>query len=278
MEARSHVIKKHHWIGRMTKYGHIFKVSVMDSLVYVFDFLGRSGFFAFIIAVYLMLWSTIYGQGDGVIEGFTLNMMIWYLVLTEIITLSTTNYYREVSSDIKTGNVAYLLNKPYNYVLYSLSNNMGKILFRMFLNALVGLVIGLVFVGPLLGFSILHLPFIVITLLLGTTINYFINFTLALSAFWVEENMAFRWIYQKLVFTLGGMLLPIDLFPETLETISRRLPFAFITYGPAKLLVDFSYDSFFFVIKGQAIYLAFAIVLCFLVYGRGVKKLNVNGG
>lgn len=169
-----------------------------------------------------MLWRTIYSKGDGVIEGFNLNMMIWYLVLTEIITLSTTDYYQEVSSDIKTGNVAYLLNKPYHYVTYCFANNMGKVLFRMAINCLVGIGIGLLFVGKLVTFELYMVPFVFVALVLGTIINYFINFALAMTAFWVEENIAFRWIYQKLVFTLGGMLLPLDLFPKGLEQVSKK--------------------------------------------------------
>lgn len=263
---------------KMDKYGSIFRVSVMDALVYIADFIGTAGFFAFITGVYLILWKTIYSQGSSRIDGFNLNMMIWYLIITEMITLSTSNYYQQVSEEIKTGNVAYLLNKPYNYVLYSFSNNMGKVMFRFGLNVVVGTVIGLVFVGVPENFSWWVIPTVAAALMMGLFLNYFINFTLALSAFWVEENMAFRWIYQKLVFTLGGMLLPLDLFPEWLEGISKVLPFAFITYGPAKLFVDFEADALVRLLLGQGIYLTTAVVVCFLVYRKGVKALNVNGG
>lgn len=264
--------------AKVIKYTHVFKVSIMDAMVYLFDFIGRSGFFAFIIAVYLMLWKVIYSDETTVIEGFDLRMMIWYLVLTEIITLSSFDYFSEVATDIKTGNVAYLLNKPYNYITYCFANNMGKILFRLLINTVVGIIIGMIYVGTLGSFEFYMVPFLLVAVLLGTFIDYFINFTLALTAFWLEENVAFRWIYQKLVFTLGGMLLPLDLFPEWLEGISKALPFAYITYGPAKLLVDFSYNNFNNLLFGQIIYLMLAVLLCYSVYRRGVKKLNVNGG
>ncbi len=265
-------------VAKLNKYVYVFKTSLMDAMVYVVDFFGRSGFFAFIIGIYLLLWKAIYSNGNGVISGFTINMMIWYLVLTEVVTLSTTNYYQEVSDDIKTGNIAYLLNKPYHYVTYSFYNNMGKIMVRMLVNIVVGFIVGMVFVGPLKGFNLYMIPFVFICLLLGMFINYFINFALALSAFWVEENLPFRWIYQKLIFTLGGMLLPLDLFPNWLQGISKKLPFAYVTYGPAKLFVDFSYNHFTTLILGQLIYLAIVVAICYGVYKKGVSKLNVNGG
>lgn len=148
----------------------------------------------------------------------------------------------------------------------------------MAINCLVGIGIGLLFVGKLVTFELYMVPFVFVALVLGTIINYFINFALAMTAFWVEENIAFRWIYQKLVFTLGGMLLPLDLFPKGLEQVSKKLPFAYVTYGPAKLLVDFSLDNFLSLVIGQAIYLLLALILCYSVYRKGVTKLNVNGG
>ncbi len=270
-------------LAKISKYHYVFKTSIMDAMVYIVDFFGRSGFFAFIMGVYLLLWKSIYSgnsaaTGQNTIEGFTITMMIWYLVMTEIVTLSDTNYYEEVSSDIKTGNIAYLLNKPYHYITYSFFNNMGKILVRMLVNTIVGASVALIFVGPLVGVKLYSLPFVAIGLLFGVFINFFINFSLALSAFWFEENAPFRWIFQKLVFTLGGMLLPLDLFPDWIRNISINLPFAYITYAPAKLFVDFSFENFGNLMIGQGIYLIVSILICYLVYQKGVKRLNVNGG
>ena len=44
-----------------------------------------------------------------------------------------------------------------------------------------------------------------------------------------------RFLYQKLIFVLGGMLLPLEVLPPTLETIARWLPFSAMAYIPARL-------------------------------------------
>lgn len=264
--------------AKLNKYLFVFRTSMMDALVYLLDFFGRSGFFAFILGVYLLLWRAIYSNGNGVIEGFTLKMMIWYLVMTEIVTLSNTNYYKEVAEDVKTGNIAYLLNKPYDYIMYCFSNNMGKISVRIFVNVVVGCGMGLILVGVPEWVSIWSIPLVLFSIILGICINFFTNFALALTAFWVEENTAFQWIYQKLVFTLGGMLLPLDFFPDWIADVSKNLPFAYITYYPGKLFVDFSVPLFANVIFGQFAYLISSLILVYAIYRRGVKGLNVNGG
>lgn len=263
---------------KSAKYIKIMSISLSNSLVYVFDFLGRSIFFFVIIFIFLCLWKAIFaGQGNQ-IEGFTLETMIWYLLVTEIIALSSSRYYSEISEDVKTGNVAYMLNKPYNYVLYQFANHYATILFNLTRNGLLALFIGFLYVGPLPGFHITALPLIILVILLGSAIDFFINFSLALSAFWVEENMPFRWIYQKLVFVLGGMLLPLDLFPSAIKNIATWLPFSFVAYGPAKVAVDFTFENFIYVFTMQLFYLILAIAIAFLVYHKGMKGVNVNGG
>lgn len=263
---------------KSAKYIKIMSISLSNSLVYIFDFLGRSIFFFVIIFIFLCLWSAIFaGQGNQ-IEGFTLETMIWYLLVTEIIALSSSRYYSEISEDVKTGNVAYMLNKPYNYVLYQFANHYATILFNLTRNGVLALFIGFLYVGPLPGFHITALPLVILVILLGSAIDFFINFSLALSVFWVEENMPFRWIYQKLVFVLGGMLLPLDLFPSAVKNIATWLPFSFVAYGPAKVAVDFSFENFIYVFIMQLFYLILAIAIAFLVYHKGMKGVNVNGG
>lgn len=226
-----------------------------------------------------MLWKNIYAQkGTAAIGGFSLNAMIWYLIFTELVTLSRTNLHLQVNDDVKSGNIAYLLNKPYNYVIYCFSYFLGEIGVKFLTNALIGLAIGLIYAGALKNFSLINLPFIILSLLLGCIINFFIYLCLALTSFWFEDNSAFFWIYSKLVFTLGGMLMPIDLFPKWLQGISHYLPFVYVTYVPARLAVNFSFQSFALGFSVQLLYLVVFFALSMLIYRKGVKDLNVNGG
>ncbi|WP_367664962.1 ABC transporter permease [Clostridium sp.] len=225
-----------------------------------------------------MLWGEVYGEKGNLISGLTLNNMIWYLIITEIITLSRSQFYLQVSEDVKSGSIAYGINKPYNYVIYCFFNSLGEMSVRLISNMVLGLIIGIIFVGPLEEFKIITLPFIILSILVGTFINFFIYIILALTSFWVEENKPFFWIYSKLIFTLGGMLIPLDLFPGWLKQISSYLPFAYITYVPGKLAVDFSIENFYKGFLIQGLYLFLFIVIALAMYRKGAEKLNVNGG
>lgn len=261
------------------KYWQISKITMSNSLVYFWNFLSKNVFFIFIMFIYMMLWKTIYtSKGAVAIGGLSLNAMIWYLIFTELVTLSRTDLHMQVNDDVKSGNIAYLLNKPYNYVLYCFFYFIGEIGVKLLSNGLVGIAIGLIYAGALQGFSLINAPFIILSLLLGCFINFFIYLILALTSFWFEENSAFFWIYSKLVFTLGGMLVPLELFPKWLQGISHYLPFAYVTYVPARLAVDFSFASFGKQFSIQLLYLAIFFVLAMILYRKGAKNLNVNGG
>ena len=228
--------------------------------------------------IYLMLWKSIYGQKGSIIGGLTINQMIWYLIITELVTLSRTDIHLQVNDDVKSGNIAYLLNKPYNYVMYCFSYFVGEVSIKLLTNGIIGILIGLVYAGSLGNFSFINLPLILLSLILGCSLNFFIYITLALTSFWFEDNTAFFWIYSKLIFTLGGMLMPIELFPKWLQNLSQYLPFAYVTYVPARLAVDFSLVNFCWQILIQILYLVLFFVLAMILYRKGAKNLNVNGG
>ena len=75
-----------------------------------------------------------------------------------------------------------------------------------------------------------------------------------------------------------GVLFPIEYFPGILAQIMRYSPIYVTCYGPAKLFVDFSYAQALEILLSQIIYVGIAFGLCFALYRKGVKKLNVTGG
>jgi ABC-2 type transport system permease protein len=108
--------------------------------------------------------------------------------------------------------------------------------------------------------------------------NFCITCLIGLSAFLVEEVSPFMWIYQKFVFILGGFLIPLDFYPNWLQTIARSLPFAYMIYGPSKLFVDPSPQLLLNVLSMQAVWIMVLGTILVLSYRRGVGYLTVNGG
>ena len=259
------------------KYWAIFQITLTNSLAYPGELIGRSLMIIPFMWIFYQLWKITYAaSGQAVIDGLTLRDVLWYLMLAETIELGRPPLARTISENVKDGSIAYLLNKPYDFLLYQFSTTMGETLFRAAMNAFFGGAVILWLVGPPA-----HPEGILIALpaILGAWILHFcVTVMIGLSAFVAEDVSAFMWIYQKLAFVFGGMLVPLDFYPGWLRTIANALPFSSITYGPARLFVTPTTELFVKVMALQVIWIVILVLLLTFTYRRGVAYLTVNGG
>jgi ABC-2 type transport system permease protein len=261
----------------MKKYLAILKMQVINNLAYPGDFLGRSVSIAVFLFIFAGLWQTTYIiAGTASINGLTFANMMWYLMMAETIELGRPRTNRIISEQVKNGEVAYILSKPYNFVLYHFSFGLGDGLMRIVINILVGILVTWLLAGPppsLLGWSMA-----LITMIGAWILHFCMMALIGLAAFVVEETNSFELIYQKFVFVLGGMMLPLDLFPQWLQEIVRLLPFPYMMYAPARLFVKPEFDLFWQMLAGQWLWVGALVVLLALAYRGSEKALTVNGG
>lgn len=261
----------------MTKYWYIFKIQLINNLAYPGELIGRSLIILPFMWIFYQLWRvTFQAAGTEAINGLTLASTLWYLMLAETIELSRPRLGNTISEAVKDGSIAYILNKPYDFLLYHYSASLGETLFRALLNATLGSALVWLLVGSppsALG------PFVALPVILGAwTLNFCITALIGLSAFWVEDISAFLWIYQKLAFILGGLLIPLDFYPEWLQEIARLLPFSAMTYAPARLFIEPTIPGFMAALGMQLAWISALAAVLALVYHRSLHALSVNGG
>jgi len=263
---------------KILKYYEIWKINLLNSLMYFSDFIFYSVFIGVIIFIFVNLWRNLYST-TSVIEGFTLVMMIWYLVLTEsmVVNIGGTTLIKELNQEVKSGDLIYVLNKPYNYVAYHYVKSLCQWMLGFTTSFIIAGLVALFFVGAL-EFSLITLPFILVILLFSFTIDFTISAILGISAFWMEDTTSFKYVYEKIIFILGGMLIPLEIFPEWLRIISAKLPFSYIAYHPAKLFVMFSFKSFLWIMLAQLSYVIFFGIILVILYKLAVRKVNLHGG
>jgi ABC-2 type transport system permease protein len=259
------------------KYWMIFKIQVLNNLAYPAELLWRSLAILLFMWVFTQLWRVAYSTtANGELAGLTLNQMLWYLMLAESIELSRPRFSRMIADSVKDGSIAYLLNKPYNFLFYQMGVNAGDSVLRLALNLVFGSVLIWIMAGPPpdpRGY-----PFVLVAIALGWLINFCITCLIGLAAFISEEVAPYEWIYQKFIFILGGMMIPLDLYPVWLQNIAKALPFAYMMYGPSKLFVDPSLDFFLRLALAQFIWIALLGLIAAIAYRSGIRKLSINGG
>jgi len=263
----------------MRKYAVIYRSVLMENLQYVLNTAMRFLSYFVIVFVMIQLWNYMYADPGELIAGYTREQMIWYVMITETIWFGTdsTSVTRQAASDIRSGNIACMINKPYHYAIYILTRYTAEWSIRLPLYAVPAAVAGIAMVGRLPGFHAITLPAAIPSIMLGVTIHGVFKLCISLLSFWIEDSSPFQWVYGKLILVVGTIF-PVEIFPAALQPFLKLTPIYTVCYGPAKLLVDFDADKYLEVLCAQALYLAAGCLLMFFLYGKGVKKLYVNGG
>ena len=264
-------------LRRFLKYWAIFKTQVNHSLAYPGDLVTRA-FTAVLFAwVFFHLWQATYrSTGQGTLSGLTLKETLWYLVIAEAIVLSRPRLANSIAESVKNGEIAYLLGRPCNFLLYQASVGIGDSILRILLNAVAGGAVVWAVAGP--PPDPRGWPMVAVAVVFGWAIDFCITAMIGLAAFVTEEVSAFEWIYRKFVLLLGGVLIPLDLFPGWLRDIALALPFASAVYGPARLFVSPDPARFAHLALTQVAWLGALGLVLGLLYRRSVSWLTVNGG
>ncbi|MUT66557.1 ABC-2 family transporter protein [Paenibacillus sp. NEAU-GSW1] len=265
-------------LRKSAKYAFIGKITLRNQLAYIVDFLIRSLFLFLILYIFLQLWqATFHGEGSGsFISGYNLKQIMWYLVITESMTLACPSLCSKIEEEVKNGDVGYRLVRPIHFIAFHYVEYMGETVVRFSVNIVLGGLLGLLMLGPPdLSFGYLWLP---LAALFGFTVNFLMNMMLALCAFWVEETKGIEFVYNKILFTIGGMLMPLELFPQALQAVAHWLPFQAILYIPAKIAVAFDASQLAAMFAVQTLWIIVIGAVVAWIYRKGVTKLNVNGG
>lgn len=263
----------------MKKYQYIIKMQMMSNLQYIFNtIINFLGYFIMLFVLF-SVWKYLYSNPKELINGYNMNQMTWYVIITEFLwmTLGGRSLCNEISNEVKSGSITYKINKPYNYVLYCLFNHLGNILIKSIICFILCMITGYLFLGSFPNITFFNLIIIIITCILATIISTLLITFIGLFSFFIEDSGPFYWMYSKVILVLGTIF-PIEYFPKFIQGFLTYSPVYVVSYGPAKLFVKFSYNKAINIIVAQIIYIIISYTICYLVYKKGVKKINVNGG
>ncbi len=262
---------------QVNKYWVIFKTQLLHSSAYPVDLLSRSLTIVLFLWIFSRLWAATYqAAGAQVIAGLSERDTLWYLMVAEVITLSRPRVSGAIAEAVKSGAIAYLLNRPYNFLLYQAGVGLGDSALRLVCNALAGGTLTWLLVGPPPDLS--DWPLALAAVAAAWAIDFCIAALIGLLAFFTEEIAAFEWIYSKLLLVLGGVLIPLDFFPEWLRAAAALLPFACTVYGPARCFVEPGSARFAGLFLSQALWLVVLGGALWACYRRSVLRLSINGG
>jgi ABC-2 type transport system permease protein len=258
----------------MNVYRAAFASGARRSLNQPGEMLVRTLFYVFILVVFAALWDAAVDANGGPIAGYGYAALIWYVIGAEGTVVSTRpRLIEDIGYDITDGSVAVDMLRPISVVNFRTAVEYGEALAHLLLIAVVGVVAGLLLVGPPPNpaAALLAVP----AVLLGVATIVSSQHAFGAIAFWLEDAKSSWFLYQKLIFLLGGMLLPLELLPDWFEAIARFSPFIAMAYIPARLLSGHFEPELLLV---QAWWLAAFGMIAAGAFRAGEKRLQGAGG
>ena len=258
----------------IAKYGAFARLAAAQTRRDAGDLYGRVIFFAVILGVFSSLWRAIAEAGMPIAADPKL--LVWYLATTEWILLSVPTMHVDLQESIRRGDVVCRLGRPVSYLGSVFAEALGLLVVRAPLLAVTAWVCAFAFTGwiPPLAPLAWTVPFG----LAGAALLSGIYVSIGVLAFWLEDVSPIFWVVQKLLFVLGGLMLPIDLYPHAIRVAAAWTPFAAILAGPASFVLRGSSAGWPALAATQSAWgVATVLAVCW-PFRRASASLTVNGG
>jgi ABC-2 type transport system permease protein len=229
-------------------------------------------FYLLVSTVLAALWRAATGP-DGNVVGYTGAQLTWYAFTAEAaIGALSIRLIEEVGEEIGSGAVTVELLRPMPVLAVRLAVEYGRALVRLAALVVTGTALAWLVVGPPPSGAGAALA--VPSLALAAAANLALQYTVAAGAFWLRDARAGWFLYQKLVFVVGGMLLPLEVLPDAVQPVAFALPFMAMAYAPARLAAGHVEPGLLLVQAGWVVVL---VGLAAVVFTAGQRRVQVTG-
>lgn len=259
----------------MRAYAAAAAVAARNRLAYPAELALGQLFLVVVFVVFVNLWPAAYA-GRASVGGFTLPQLLTYLVATEAL-LAAPRTWVTIQSEVRSGDVAVHWARPVDYALWHLAGYLGQAAVHVPLAFLVGAAVVWLRVGRL-AVAPDALPAALAAFVLALLLNFCLELMIGLSAFWSEDAAGWSLLVAMSRLLAGGVLLPLELLPDGFAGVLRRLPFPYVLYGPARLLVDAHPQVAASVLLGQLAWLGALGLAAWALLAAVRRRVFVHGG
>jgi ABC-2 type transport system permease protein len=231
-----------------------------------------------IILMYRFVFSAVFAHSKEV-AGYSLDTMLTYVTISWLLnTFYMTPTGRMLGMRVRDGQVAMDLIKPVNLMTLYFGQGLGRTAFRVSFATLPLLILFslLTQVNPP---ALATLPAFAATVLCGYLINFQLDYMIGLVAFYLEYNNGIRWGIRLMMSIIGGMVIPLNYFPEWVERIFRLFPTQYMFFQPLQIYLGRVEPYAAWSIAAQALAWVLVIfVLAQLMQRDGLRRLSLSGG
>lgn len=250
------------------KYWASIEISIRQQLAQKGQLLGRLILYFVIVYLFSQVFQSVSAGHDR----------IWYLAITEWLTLSTPPIAYRIAEDIRSGQVVYFLLRPFPYLWMRFCECMGIAFVRFVMLGFCCLGFGYYLTG---GFpsSSTTLAIGLIFGLLAVMLYSLLSILIGVFSFWLREIQPLIYLNLTATFCFGGLIVPLSFYSDTLRTICFATPYPWMLWWPAEYMTasggDIDIGISLLAILG---WFSFLILLLSILYQKCLDNFVVEGG
>lgn len=253
------------------------KNGLQDATAYRVEFLFEVLGAAFVpAAIQWVLWYALFKIGGAeTVAGMSYEDMVMYTMVSLLFTqVRGGDHDFELAEMIRSGGLSNYLLKPVGVVEFVYIRGVAPKIFI----AGIALAIG-IFAGMWFGLSPWRMVGAMGLALLGNIIHYQISAAIASAAFVWEEAYSMLMVKNMIVSLLCGELIPLNLFPESMQWIWKSTPFYLYVYGPTQYALGrWSHSEFVYQLGITGLWLVAGWAMIRVTWGAGTKRYLSLGG
>ena len=263
----------------LSAYIYIAKMKMLTSMAYRFDFFTSFLTQAVLMVSWVFLWKAAFATQD-VVGGVTESEMLQYAIVSMLLsTFYQRGVQNTINNKVREGEVAVDLFHPISVLGTYLAQDIGAAVNSFFILSLPLALISVFLLNiPLAVGGGTFLLFLACCLL-SFAIQWILSALIGIISFWLVELGNLGLAKDAVVAILSGSIVPLWFFPESIQNISRFLPFKYIFQAPISIFVGkMPADELIPTFVIQAVWvLAFSLILMF-AWGKAKKKVVIQGG
>lgn len=258
----------------MKKYIIIFLNQFSVKLSYKFNLIVRllNNIISILLSVFT--WRAIFNSsGSETIGNFSQSQMILYIVLVNFsIILFSSDSVTRLGHQVRTGKLTMHLLRPYSYLLYNFAEQMGAKLIHFIIYFVA------IFIGILNGFTLLYVVLLILLLLVNIIMFFLFVSLISNLGFWLIQMWPMRAIFNACYALLGGLLFPLNLYPEAVYRVIKLNPFALVGYHYTKALqFQMPYNDLVMLLGAAIVWSLLIYVVYQKTYLLGLKEYEGMG-
>jgi ABC-2 type transport system permease protein len=247
------------------------RVAASEKVILLFGMAYNSLF----IVLFASIWryTPFTAKTDGALN-FT--NMVWYVTVTELVMFSSGQFMHQVRNDVLSQQLTGLMGRPLPYWRIKMLQLLGRGLLNSAALSAAIFSVAYVITGEW-PFTLISGAALLAVTLMALFIAVPASFAIGILDAWGQYARPIYWIWQKCLFVLGGLMLPLSLYPIWMQKLAAMTPFPAMVNLPATMVFQPEASGFAWVFIRQLFWLAALMILAVFLHSAVRRHIGKAG-